>query len=145
MTVDGSDRRRAIEGRAPSHDRGSTRLLLSPGPFEVRHGPTPTGSLVVQRGHADGDRSLRYRGSSLVEAVRMIERELAAQPSNAVWITDRSYLLSHWTPGTVRAAEARLDAAAGRVDAVVLAWSGPDSSTPDAARGSETDDERGSD
>jgi hypothetical protein len=113
-----------VDGRAPEHDSEANRLLVSPAGVAAAGGPGRCAAVVVRRTLPDGSATRLFRGASLLDATRAVERAADRSPPNAVWLTHYSYVRDNWPRWTVRAAERRLAAAARQANAVFIAWTG---------------------
>lgn len=111
-------------GRAPRHETGACRVLVSPAPVAGDRGPGRSAAVVVRLGRRDGSTTRLYAGGALIAAVETVEDALRRTDPRAVWLTDRSYVRERWPSWTVRTAERRLAAAADRADASLIAWTG---------------------
>lgn len=124
MSPHANSRPTLVDGRAPEHDSEANRLLVSPAGIAAAGGPGRCAAVVVRRTRRDEAPTRLFRGDSLLDAARTVERAADRSPPSAVWLTHYSYVRANWPRWTVRAAERRLAAAARQANAAFIAWTG---------------------
>lgn len=124
-----------IDCRAPSHDRGSKRLLVAPGALSVGDGSTGHAVVLVRIGRPTGQVDTLFRGTSLYGAGEVATGAILDHEPDAVWLTDRSYFQRHWSPWVVERMESALATAAADADVPLVAWTGRRRAPESAAAG----------